>query len=36
MLRKMRGESFEVDVDDACRHIPERVWQWRRLRLIAV
>lgn len=38
VLRTMTGKSFEVEVDYAYRHIPERDWTWRhmRLRLIAI
>jgi putative transposase len=38
ILSEMRGRSFEVWIDYAYRHLPERDWTWRRLelRLIAV
>jgi hypothetical protein len=38
VLAEMHGRSFDVRIDYAYRHIPERDWKWRHLdlRLIAI
>ena len=33
VIGSMAGQSFEVEVEFAYRHVPERDWKWRRIRL---